>query len=193
MNVMALDELRRCGAMLQGHFRLSSGLHSPRYFQCALLFDDPQVGRRLTQSLARKVTHLGVERVVGVALGGILVGHELAAALGVRCCFAERDAAGRMTLRRGFKLRRGERVLVAEDVITTGKSVAEVAEAVRREGGVVVAQACLVHRDMGGVELAAPLVAVVEVEVQTWQQEDCPLCQQGLPVEKPGSRPTATA
>jgi len=194
MSSPILDELRRCGALLHGHFNLSSGLHSGQYVQCALLFDDPRVGRRLTGALAQRVqraTQPPVERVVSAAIGGILVGHELGAALGVRSCFAERDKDGRMALRRGFHIREGERVLIAEDVVTTGRSAAEVAEVVHREGGTVVGQAALVDRSQGEIALNFPLFSLVQLEVETWDPSVCPLCKRGKPLQKPGSRPEA--
>lgn len=186
-----MDQLRRCQALLQGHFQLSSGLHSAQYFQIALLFEDPLVGRNLTEALAQQVQRGHTpppQRVVGVAMGGIVVAHEMAAALGIKSCFVER-VDGQMALRRGFHIQRGERVLVVEDVITTGKSSAEVAEVVRRAGGEVVAQAALIRRNMGPVQLDVPLFSLLEVDVESWPAEQCPLCKKGIPVTKPGSRP----
>jgi len=181
--------MRRSGAMLEGHFTLSSGLHSGRYFQCALLFEDPHVGRRLTEALAQTVQRAGAvpDKVVGVALGGMLVGHELAAALRVPSVFVERSE-GKMALRRGFQIKPGERVLIAEDVVTTGGSSSEAAEVVHRLGGNVIGQAALLHRTLGPLALNVPLYSLLEIDVESWPAEQCPLCRRGMPISKPGSR-----
>lgn len=187
-----VQDLVDAGALLEGHFRLSSGLHSNRYVQCALLFEAPARGRRMCSELAaRVVAALGaasVDRVIGAAVGGIVVAHELAAALGVRGGFAERTG-GTMELRRGFALAPGERVLIAEDVVTTGGSAAEVAQVVTAAGGTVVGVAAIIDRSQGARENDLPLVALLQVDVTTWSPDDCPLCRQGLPAVKPGSRP----
>jgi orotate phosphoribosyltransferase len=204
-----LKSFHDCNAILEGHFQLSSGLHSDRYFQCALLFDDPRLGRRLTEALANKVeaavasgeitasarrTSVGradraIDRVVGPALGGVIVAHELGAALGVRACFTERQGE-RMTLRRGFTIEPGERVLICEDVITTGGSAQEVAVVVGEHGGEVVALASLVDRS-GGKAPFEPFIPLLAVDVKSWPAEQCPLCASGVPLTKPGSRPAA--
>ncbi len=190
---LLLDQFRACHALLDGHFQLSSGLHSPHYFQCALLFDDPTLGRRLGASLAQAVRQADVGevvRVIGPAMGGIIAAYELAAALGVRSAFAERDGEGQMTLRRGFAVTRGERVIVCEDVVTTGGSAAEVVRMLRAQGAEPVAVACIVDRSGGRSSLDLPLVSLVKAEVQAWPPETCPLCATGDTAIKPGSRPT---
>jgi len=184
-----LDMFRKCGALLQGHFVLSSGSHSDRYFQCALLFDDPRLGRSLAQALADKIRRqLGnrrIDRVVGPAMGGIIIGHEVAHALGVRSCFTER-VGKRMALRRGFEVRAGERVLIVEDVVTTGGSAGETASVMRELGAKVEGVACIVDRTQDSRD--APLVSLIKVQVTTWDVNECPLCHQGQAVVKPGSR-----
>ena len=188
-----LEVFRKAGALLEGHFLLSSGLHSPTYLQCARVLEDPATAERLCGQLARGFADDRVECVVGPALGGILVAYELARALGARALFAEREE-GQMRLRRGFAIRKGERVLLAEDVVTTGGSLREVEDLVRAAGGEVVGVACLVDRTSGRSPLfRAPLTALVKVDVPTYPPEACPLCEKGVPAVKPGSRPGAGA
>lgn len=177
------------GALLEGHFLLSSGLHSSRYIQCAKLLQHPKLAGRVGAALAEKANIFGpVEAVVGPAIGGIIVAHELARALGARGMFTERER-GKMSLRRGFQVESGERVLIAEDVVTTGRSSAEVARVVEAQGGQVVGIACLVDR-RGAGELLFPCISLIKMEIETYPPDACPLCQQGLPLQKPGSRPT---
>jgi len=177
------------GAVLKGHFLLSSGLHSPVYIQCAKLLQHPDLAERVCRTLAEKVRGLGpVQAVVGPALGGIVVAYELARALGVRGMFAERDN-GRMCLRRGFEVSPGERVLIAEDVVTTGRSSLEVAEVVRAAGGNPVGIACLVDRRPDATEPKLPVISLLRIELETFSPEECPLCREGIPLVKPGSRP----
>jgi orotate phosphoribosyltransferase len=183
-----LEVFRQAGALLEGHFLLSSGLHSPKYLQCALVLEDPARAERLCRQLARAFTDDRIECVVGPALGGILVAYELARALGARSLFTERQD-GKMTLRRGFALRPGERVLLAEDVVTTGGSLREVQDLVLAAGAKVVAVAALVDRTSGrDPGFGVPLVSLVKVDVPTYPPESCPLCEAGQPVVKPGSR-----
>lgn len=184
-----LELLRETGALLDGHFLLSSGLHSPRYIQCARLLQHPKLASLACTALADKARGLGpADVVVGPALGGVLVAHELARALGVRGMFTEREE-GKMVLRRGFEIRPGERVLLAEDVVTTGRSSGEVAEAVQAQGGEIVGVACIVDRREEKTTLAFPLVTLVRLHIETYPAKDCPLCHQGVPCVKPGSRP----
>lgn len=175
------------GALLRGHFRLSSGLHSDTYLQSALVLQHPREASRLGDALAAAFAGVTVDAVVAPAIGGILVAHEVARALGVRGLFTEREE-GRMTLRRGFRLEPGERCLVAEDVITTGGSTREVMETVETSGGVVVGVGALVDRSGGRVALAVPLAALLTLDASTYPAADCPLCRTGMPVVKPGSR-----
>lgn len=175
------------GAMLSGHFRLTSGKHSNRYFQCAQVLQHPQHTEKLCRELAGRFAGLGVETVIGPAMGGILVSHEVARALGVRSLFTEREN-GSMALRRNFTVAPGEKVLVVEDVITTGGSVAEVIKVVRSLGGEVVGVGVLVDRSNGQADLGVRTEALLQVTVETYEPENCPLCAQGIPAVKPGSR-----
>jgi len=175
------------GALLTGHFQLTSGLHSRQYLQCALVLQDPRNAERIGKLLADKFNGITVDVVVAPAIGGILVAHETARAIGVRALFTEREA-GMMTLRRGFSIAPGERALVVEDVVTTGGSTRETIEAVSRAGGVVVGAGSLVDRSGGDVDLGVPRRALLTLYVPAYEPADCPLCRQGEPVVKPGSR-----
>jgi orotate phosphoribosyltransferase len=185
-----LDLFRRHSALLEGHFVLSSGLHSDRYIQCALVLEDPRAAERLGAELACKISQPEVSAVVAPALGGILVAHEVARALGVRALFAERQD-GKMALRRGFMLARGEPVLVVEDVVTTGLSTRETMDCVEQAGGRVVGVGSLIDRSGGSVNLGVPRAALVTLTVANYQPADCPLCRAGIPAVKPGSRTKA--
>ena len=179
------------GALLQGHFLLTSGLHSPRYLQCARVLMDPPLASRLGAELAERLRpHLASARPVAVvapALGGVIVAHEVARALGCLGLFTERQD-GQMTLRRGFALGEGDPVVVVEDVITTGGSTREVIDAVRARGARVLAAGSLVDRSGGRADLGLPRESLLSLEVPTWSAESCPLCAQGSKPEKPGSR-----
>ncbi len=187
-----LELFRERRALLEGHFLLSSGLHSPRYLQCALLLADPPVATRLGALLAERLQPLlAGERpaaVVAPALGGVLVAHEVARALGCRGLFSERQD-GAMLLRRGFTLGAGEPVVVVEDVITTGGSTREVIAAVTAAGARVLAVGSLVDRSAGAVDLGIPRASLLELEVPSWSAAECPLCREGGAPVKPGSRP----
>jgi orotate phosphoribosyltransferase len=181
-----LNDFREAGALLEGHFLLTSGLHSPKYLQCAQVMQDPALAGRLCAQLARGLAADRIECVVGPAVGGILVAYELARALGVRAIYAER-VDGKMTLRRGFAVRPGERVLLCEDVVTTGGSLLEVRDVVTAAGGQVVAVAALVDRSSGrDPGLGRPLTALLKVDVPTYQPQDCPMCREGRPLVSPG-------
>ena len=179
------------GALLQGHFLRSSGLHSPRYLQCARVLMDPPLATRLGAALAeRLLPRIGgapPAAVVAPALGGVLVAHEVARALGCRGLFTERQE-GLMTLRRGFTLEPGEGVVVVEDVITTGGSTREVMDAVQAKGARVLAVGSLVDRSAGKVDLRVPRESLLALEVPSYAAEACPLCAAGSRPEKPGSR-----
>jgi orotate phosphoribosyltransferase len=183
---------RQSGALLEGHFRLSSGLHSCGYLQCALVLQDAANAATLGSELAARVRELAPAVVLSPALGGVIVGHEVARALGVRAIFAERQD-GRLTLRRGFRLAPGERVLVVEDVVTTGLSTRETMEVARAAGADVVGAASLVDRSGGAARLGVPFATLLAVDLPTWDPATCPLCARGLEVVKPGSRPTPAA
>jgi orotate phosphoribosyltransferase len=187
-----LETFRATGAYLNGHFRLTSGLHSPEYLQCALVLQHPRHAAELGGLLAeelRKLTPEPVGLVVSPALGGLIIGHEVARALGVRFIFTERDENKRMTLRRGFTVASGEAAVVVEDVITTGGSTRDVVEVLRAAGARPVAAGSIVDRSGGIADVGAPRVALVTLQVVTYDPGGCPLCAQGVPVVKPGSRP----
>jgi orotate phosphoribosyltransferase len=183
----ALEVLEAAGALLKGHFLLSSGLHSPEYFQCARLLELPQVAERIARSLADACSALGAETVLSPALGGIIIGYELSRQLGVRNIFAERPA-GAFELRRGFDLRPGERVLLAENVVTTGGSVDEVAQLARNLGAEVAGYAIIVDRSNGRFAPREPVIAFAAAEAQVFDPASCPLCAAGHAAVKPGSR-----
>ena len=180
--------LAESGALRQGHFRLSSGLHSPAYVQCALLLELPERARRVGAALADRLRGLGPESVLSPALGGVIIGHEVAAALGVPFRFTERHE-GVMGLRRGFTIAPGERVAVIEDVVTTGKSTRECAAVARALGGDIVAIGSILDRSSGGHGFEPPYEALLRLDFPTYPPDSCPLCAAGGTAEKPGSRP----
>jgi len=188
-----LDLFTQTGAYLQGHFRLTSGLHSSGYLQSALVLQYPQhaelLGRNLASALLGLTKGEAPGLVVSPALGGLIIGHEVARALGVRFLFTERDADRRMSLRRGFSLAQAERVFVVEDVITTGGSTKEVIDIVAAAGAVPLAAGSIIDRSGGSVELGIPRVALETLTVPVFEPNQCPLCLEGQPVTKPGSRP----
>ncbi len=177
--------------MLEGHFELSSGLHSDRYFQCALLLQDPPRAETLSKALGSRIdlADLNVECVIGPALGAVTFAYEMARAMGVRGLFSERKE-GQMQLRRGFSLSPGERVLVCEDVLTTGGSAKEVTQLVRELGAVPVAVASILNRSGGNPfeDEGLPLFALAEAKVEAFTRDDCPACARGDEVVKPGSK-----
>jgi orotate phosphoribosyltransferase len=185
-----IDLMRQSGALLSGHFELASGLHSEQYVQCALLLEDPvraeHVGRRLAAALRGVIPDFTPEAVISPAIGGIVIGHEVARALGVRSLFAER-AAAKMELRRGFSLRQGERVMVVEDVFTTGGSIREVMAVVNDNGGVVGGVGSIVNRGVS-VDFGVPAAYLVRAEIANYEPGVCPLCKKGLEVVKPGTK-----
>lgn len=188
-----LDIFRKHSALLEGHFILSSGLHSDRYIQCALVLQHPALAEQLGRELAAKLGSTGASAVVAPAIGGILVAHEVARALGVRALFTERQD-GRMTLRRGFNLATNEATLVVEDVITTGGSTRETIAAVEEAGGRVVAAGALVDRSGGTADFGFPKAALLTLTVvQNYDPAHCPLCEAGVPAVKPGSRQKITS
>jgi len=182
-----LSLFRRVGALLEGHFRLTSGLHSSGYLQCALVLQHPREAEACGVGIAERVRRLGATVVLSPALGGIVIGHEVARALGVRAIFAERQD-GTLTLRRGFSLAAGDRVLVVEDVVTTGGSTRETIDVARAQGASVVGAAAIIDRSGGSQNLDVPFHALATVSLPTYQPDACPLCARGEPVVKPGSR-----
>ena len=181
----------KTGAYLQGHFRLTSGLHSGEYLQCAKVLAFPEYAEFLGQEIAKKIPASSVQVVVSPAMGGIVIGHEVARALKVRSLFAERDSSTKeMTLRRGFEVKPGERAVVIEDVITTGGSTKEVVRLLQGLGAKVVAAGSIIDRSGGAADVEVPRVALETLKAVTYSPDTCPLCQQGIPLVKPGSRPT---
>ena len=182
-----LEIFRRTGALLEGHFVLTSGLHSPRYLQCALVLQHPQESETLARAIASRFASDRIETVAAPAIGGIVIGYEVARALGARSVWTEREE-GRMTLRRGFTVRPGETVLVVEDVVTTGGSTRETVDALRAAGARVVAAASIIDRSGGRAEVGVPRFALATLDVPALAPAACPACQRGEPAVKPGSR-----
>lgn len=193
----SLELLRESGAMLEGHFMLSSGRHSDRYFQCARLMQYPDRAEQALHALARSLRaaidagRIAVDVLVGPAIGGIVVAYELGRQLGLPALFTERDDSGAMALRRGFELAPGTRVLIVEDVVTTGLSTRECAAVIAACGATTAALACLVDRRAPGLDLPWPVFASCTVEAHDWDAGSCPLCARGQPAVKPGSRKMA--
>jgi orotate phosphoribosyltransferase len=182
-----IDEFRKTGALLEGHFQLSSGLHSTVYLQCALVLQFPDKAESFGRAIAQKFATAGIHLVASPAIGGIVIGHEVARSLGARFVWTERDA-GEMTLRRGFTVSPGERTLVVEDVITTGGSTRETIEALQSAGADVVAAASIIDRSGGDAEVGVPRVALATLKVLSVEPEICDACRMGEPAVKPGSR-----
>ncbi|MFA7575437.1 MAG: orotate phosphoribosyltransferase [Arcobacteraceae bacterium] len=187
MNNKILNILKETGALLEGHFLLSSGIHSDGYIQCARMLQYPFYANEVLNLVAKKVQHLDIETVVGPALGGIIVAYELGRQLQKRAMFAERKD-GIMQFRRGFVIKPGEKVLITEDVVTTGKSTLEVKELVEERGAKVIGVACVVDRRSEEYRLDIPVYGALQMDIKTYTQRDCPLCQQRIPIENPGSR-----
>lgn len=187
-----LSLFEHTGAYLRGHFRLTSGLHSPEYLQCAKVLQYPAYAESFGQELAKRFRAMHSNGVIPVvaspAIGGLIIGHEVARALRARFIFAERDPAGKMRLRRGFEVQPGEAAVVVEDVVTTGGSSREVIEILRDLGAKVVAAGSIVDRSGGQADIGVPRIALTTVSVTTWSAEVCPLCRQGSVAQKPGSR-----
>lgn len=184
-----MDIFTRIGAYQQGHFKLSSGLHSGAYLQCALVLQDPILAARLCGVLAEKFRMDTPDLIIGPAMGGIVLAYEMARELNARAIFSERDEEGKMAFRRGFRALPVNKVLLVEDVLTTGKSVKEVIELLRKEDVTPVGIGCLINRsaqpiDFGGIKCES----LIKLDIPTFEEKECPLCQEGMPVTKPGSR-----
>jgi orotate phosphoribosyltransferase len=182
-----LEHFRQTHALLDGHFLLSSGLHSPNYLQCALALQNPHDAERFGRAIADNFRDSGIETVASPAIGGLIIGYAVALALGVRFIWSERQD-GVMTLRRGFSLQPDEKILVVEDVITTGGSTRECITALEANGGSVVAAASIVDRSNGSADVGVPRIALVKMDVPTFKPGECPLCAEGSEAYKPGSR-----
>ena len=189
-SVMKLFE--ETGAYLRGHFRLTSGLHSPEYLQCAKVLAHPAHAERLGRELAEKLKEVSggaVDLVVAPAMGGLIIGHEVARHLGTPFLFTERDStSNEMTLRRGFEVHAGQRAVVVEDVITTGGSTKEVIRLLQSAGVEVLAAGSIIDRSGGKADVGVPRISLQVLHVVTYDPADCPLCREGIPVVKPGSR-----
>jgi orotate phosphoribosyltransferase len=187
---MSLDVhalLRRTGALLTGHFRLSSGLHSENYVQCARLLEHPGDAKTVGEALGARLHAMAPQRIVAPALGGVIIGYTVADALGVPFVFTERKE-GAMTLRRGFRIATGERIAIVEDVVTTGKSTRETAEVIAAHGGIVTGFASILNRSGKANPFDAPFEALLALDFETWSEAACPLCAKGAPLDAPGSR-----
>ncbi len=182
-----LEQFRESDALLDGHFILSSGLHSPQYLQCALALQYPPDAARFARAIAEKLAVEEFETVASPAIGGLVIGYETAKALNVRFIWTERQD-GEMTLRRGFSVKENEKILVVEDVITTGGSTRECIEALEKQGSKVIAAASIIDRSGGAADVGVPRIALATLEVPSYTPEDCPMCHRGIEAVKPGSR-----
>jgi len=188
MNIEEKKEvLAKTGAFLEGHFQLSSGLHSKYYFQCALIMQFPDITEMICKDLAKNFSGIKINKVLSPALGGIIVGYEMSRALKCKSIFAEREE-GKMTLRRGFQITKGENILIAEDVTTTGGSVLELEQIVRKHSGNVVGFVAFVDRSGGKFKPVEKFVSWFQMEIENYQPTSCPLCKDGITLIKPGSR-----
>ncbi|MBP7072443.1 MAG: orotate phosphoribosyltransferase [Clostridia bacterium] len=179
--------LEKTGVLLTGHFQLTSGKHSNKYLQCAKIFQHPDISAEISKDLAEKYDGYDIDIVIGPAVGGIILAYEVARQLEVRALFAEREN-GIMTLRRGFEIQPGSKVLVVEDVITTGGSVKEVIDVVRSAGGEVVGVAAVVDRSGGKALFDVPFKSAIKIDIEVFDPLDCPMCKSGSKAVKPGSR-----
>ncbi|MCY1713227.1 orotate phosphoribosyltransferase [Caproiciproducens galactitolivorans] len=184
-----MEILQEAGVLLEGHFKLTSGRHSNKYLQCAKIFRNTKYSEELCAALAEQYQNDNVQIVIGPAMGAVQMAYEVSRPLHCENFFAERDENGKMTLRRGFAVNPGDRVLVVEDVVTTGGSVREVIDLVKEAGGIVVGVGSIVDRTGGKIDFGVPFRAVISLDVQSWEPENCPLCKAGAPAPvKPGSR-----
>ena len=182
-----IDAFRAAGALREGHFLLSSGLHSSKYLQCALVLQDPVRAEEFGCAIASHFEDQGIELVASPAIGGLIIGHEVARALGAKFLFTERES-GRMTLRRGFSVRPGEKTLVVEDVVTTGGSTRDTIEALRAAGAEVIGAASIIDRSSGEADVGVPRVALAQLNVPSFEPSSCEACTRGDVAIKPGSR-----
>ena len=179
--------LQQSGALLHGHFRLSSGLHSPNYVQCALLLEHPRNAKAIGEALAEKIRPLAPAKIAAPALGGVIIGYAVAEALDKPFVFTERKD-GVMTLRRGFRIEPHEKVVIVEDVVTTGKSTRETASVIEERGGTVAGFASILNRSGVGNPFDAPYVSLLTLALETYDEASCPLCRNGVAIDAPGSR-----
>lgn len=179
--------LEETGALLTGHFRLSSGLHSPNYVQCAILLEQPRNANAIGRALGERLRALGAGKIVSPALGGVVIGYTVADALGLPFVFTERKD-GQMTLRRGFRVKAKERVVIVEDVVTTGKSTRETADVIEQHGGIVVGFGSILNRSGKSNPFGSGYHALLALDLETYEESACPLCARGVPLDAPGSR-----
>jgi orotate phosphoribosyltransferase len=184
---MIIDTLKEVEALLEGHFLLSSGKHSDRYCQCAKLLQYPDKAAKVLEVVADKLKDVDFDIIVGPAMGGVVVSYELARQTGKPGIFAEREA-GEMTIRRGFKINEGDKVIISEDVVTTGKSSLEVARVIEELGGKVVGISCIVDRRDSSIVIPYPIYSAIKLAINVYDKENCPMCKEGTPYIKPGSR-----
>ncbi len=184
--MLIIDIMKECGAILEGHFLLSSGRHSDKYCQCAKLLQYPDKAEIVLREVADKLKEIDFDIVVGPAMGGILVAYELGRQLGKPAIFTEREN-GNMSLRRGFEIKQGQKVIITEDVITTGKSYKETKEVIERLGGEIIAIACIVDRS-NHINEELPIYSAVRLNIESYEKDGCPLCKKNIPCIKPGSR-----
>jgi orotate phosphoribosyltransferase len=184
-----MKKFEQAGAIQKGHFKLTSGVHSDTYIQCAQVMQYPEFMHNLCSELGKKFRGEDVDVIVGPAVGAIIMAHVMARVLGpwVRAIFTEREN-GKMTLRRSFEIKKGEKVLVVEDVTTTGNSVKEVINIVKERGGKVIGVGVLIDRSGGKIDFGVKMKSLLTLEIKSYQPEDCPLCKKGIPIIKPGSR-----
>ncbi|MBN2395486.1 MAG: orotate phosphoribosyltransferase [Candidatus Atribacteria bacterium] len=187
MDSEILEILKKTGALLEGHFLLSSGKHSNQYVQCARVLRFPFYAEKIMKIVCEKVSHLDVDVIVGPAIGGIITSYEMGRQLGLESIFSER-IEGQMTLRRGFTVNKGAKILISEDVITTGKSSLEVKNLMEKMGAIVLGIACIVDRRPNHIDIGLPVYSGIQLELQIFDEKDCPLCHQGIELVKPGSR-----
>ncbi len=185
-NQQTLETLEKAGVMQSGHFKLTSGKHSDRYMQCARLFETPEYSEAICREIARRFEG-EADVVIGPALGGVIMAYEVAKALSVRNIFAERQD-GKMALRRGFRVEKGQRALIVEDVVTTGGSVKEVKALLEEMGVIIAGVGAVVDRSGGKADFGVRFEAAIAVDLAAYEPDACPLCQKGLPIDKPGSR-----
>jgi orotate phosphoribosyltransferase len=183
-----IELLRKTGAFLTGHFKLSSGLHSDQYFQYALVLQYPEYAQRLGESIAEEFKDKGITCVAGPAIGGIIIAHEVARALKTRCIFDEQGEDGKKTLKRGFSLSLKDKVLIVEDVITTGKSIRELIDVIKNSGAGIVGIGALADRSSEKIDFGYETKALIKLKAKTFSPAECPLCKKGDPIIKPGSR-----
>ena len=185
--MQTIDIFKETGALLTGHFKLSSGLHSGTYLQCALALQRPEYAEKFGRGIAEKFKDKGVTCVAGPALGGIIIAHEVARALKTKCVFGEREN-GKMTLRRGFQLGSQDKILLVEDVITTGKSIKELLDVVIMSGAEIVGIGAIADRNCERIDFGCNLQTLIRLDIKTFNPDKCPLCKSGTPITKPGSR-----